>query len=168
MFWHEARLSIFCLCAHCILVVHTQFVCLRNFGQAGTFISCYCPLALKWLRKWGKLKWARKCNDLCEPANNSSRHQASFWNAGFRCITLNCKQTWPFYGDAWCHSRRNTMRVASCLLASKINLHSPSANCTCSDCFASFYLLLLKNVWLNHRLFLEHCSSGCSSSYQQI
>ena len=37
---------------------------------------------------WNEAR-ARKCNDLCEPANNSSRHQASFWNACFHCITLN-------------------------------------------------------------------------------
>ncbi len=32
-----------------------------------------------------------------------------------------------FCGDAWSHSRRDTMRVASCILALEVKLHSPSA-----------------------------------------
>ena len=75
---------------------------------------------------WNEAR-ARKCNDLCDSANNSSRNQASFWNAVFHCITLTCKQIWRFCSDAWSHSRRDTMRVASCMLASKVNLHSPNA-----------------------------------------
>lgn len=57
MVWHEARLSMFCLCANCILVVHAQSVCRRNhiISISFHFISwCHCPLALQWLLKWGK------------------------------------------------------------------------------------------------------------------
>ena len=75
---------------------------------------------------YGNEARAQKCNDLFEPANDSSRHQASFWNAVYHCMTLNCKQTWRFCGDAWSHYRRDTMRVATYMLASKVTLHSPN------------------------------------------
>lgn len=98
---------------------------------------------------WNEAR-ARKCNDLCEPANNSSRHQASFWNAVFHCITRNCKQTWRFCGDAWSHSRRDTMRFASCMLASGVNLHSPSAQAATRMRFVaaqSVFITLFTIAW---------------------
>lgn len=151
MFWHEARLSMFCLFANCILVVHAHFVCWLNFGQAGTFISWYCRFALQWLLKWGKSsKMQRPMWTSKQLFTTSSFVLECFFPLHNTELQTNLTLLW------WCLVSQREGYNACCMLASKHTTciaQAPSGNlheiCSRSDCFHHFIYCCWKLCDLN-------------------